>query len=126
MENNFQRQRGLKMPLRISEKWSATVLEEGFVPFPKKLVRCIPRLFGDPDGTKDLAAVLAIVDFKRPNLPRLPSKAFLAFLAGLEEREFDAALHRLEKKGYVRASGDADGLDVALDGLLNAIEMEAK
>jgi len=114
------------MPPRISEKWSPTVLEEGFVPFPKKLVRCIPRLFGYPEGAKDLAAVLAIVDFKRPNLTRLPSKAFLAFLAGLEEAEFSAALDRLQKKGYARVSGDTDGLNVALDGLLNAIELEAK
>ena len=74
---------------------------------------------------KELAVLLAVVDFKRPNLTRPPSLAFLAFLAGLTETEFQDALDRLQQKGLVSVWGDRDGLDVSLSGLLAYIESQA-
>lgn len=65
------------------------------MPFPKKLVRTLSRIFPDTQAMKDLSVLLAVVDFKRPNLTRDPSVAFLAFLAGLSEEEFRAALASL-------------------------------
>ncbi len=114
------------LPQHVVEKWSYSVLNEGFVPFPKKLVRCLCRLFSDTDSLKELAVLLAIVDFKRPNLTRLPSQAYLSFLAGLTEDEFTETLGHLQRKGYVHIEGDPDNLNISLNGLLQAIDREAK
>ncbi len=116
----------LRMPPQVVEKWSPGVLVEGFVPFPKKLVRCMHRLFGDTDSVKELAVILAIVDFKRPNLTRPPSLAYLAFLAGLEVDEFAVVLRRLESKGYVQVSGNPEAMEISLKGFLDAVERETK
>jgi len=75
---------------------------------------------------KDLSALLAIVDFKRPNLTRTPSLDYLAFLAGLDEDEFKASLRRLQARGYVQVFYGAEGIDANLDGLLQAIEKETQ
>lgn len=111
-----------RLPDAVVAKWSSDALKEGFVPFPKRLVRCLSRLYPDDDDMKELAALLAIVDFKRPNASRLPSKEYLSYLAGLSNEEFDAALARLESKGHVSIEGDPDGLQVSHEGFLKAIE----
>ncbi|HWW02605.1 MAG TPA: hypothetical protein VNZ64_23100 [Candidatus Acidoferrum sp.] len=128
MTEEFERQYvdPARMPRQIVEKWSAGVLSEGFVPFPKKLVRALHRIFTGAESAKDIAAVLAIVDFRRPNLTRLPSLAFLAFLAGLSEEEFNSTLGRLQAAGYIRIEGDRSGLSISLTGLLDAIDKESK
>jgi len=126
MEQVFERQQisAASLPPRLKEKWSASVLSEGFVPFPKKLLRCMHTLFSGPAAITELAALLAIVDYRRPNLTRNPSKRFLAFLAGLPEDRFDAALAGLEGKGYITVGGTADNLEIGLDGLLKRIGAE--
>jgi hypothetical protein len=111
-----------RLPPQVVEKWSSSVLEEGFVPFPKKLVRCLTQLFTGPDAATEMAVVLAVVDFKRPNVSRNPSLEYLSFLAGLEVAVFNEALTRLILKGYVKVGYGPDGLDVSLDGLLTKIE----
>lgn len=111
-----------RIPSQVVEKWSLTTLNEGFVPFPKKLVRCLHRLFTTPEAVKELAVVLAIVDFKRPNLSRMPSIEYLSFLAGLEVEEFKVALTGLEQKGYAHVTPVGEGVDVSLEGLLKEIE----
>lgn len=115
-----------RMPQSLVEKWSPATLDEGFVPFPKKLLRAMHRLFIGVDSTKDIAALLAIVDFRRPNVTRRPSLAYLAFVSGLDEEQFRAALNRLEALGYIRVGGDFEGLDISLSGLLDAVERESK
>ena len=125
---NFTRQyvSSAKLPPQVVEKWSASVLAEGFVPFPKKLLRCLHRLFPGAEAAKELAVLLAVVDFKRPNLTRLPSLAYLAFIAGLDEQEFKAVLNRLKEKGFVRISGHDDGLDISLTEFLETVEAETR
>jgi hypothetical protein len=122
--SQFQRQRidTSKLPEPVLYKWSAAALEEGFVPFPKKLVRCMHRIFAGDNSAKELAVVLAVADFKRPNLTRPPSLSYLAFLAGLDEAEFDAILRHLESKGFVHVDRHPDGVDVSLQGLLDEIQ----
>jgi len=122
----FQRQRidTERLPHQVVEKWSAAVLSEGFVPFPKRLVRSLHRIFPGVDSMKELSVLLAVVDYKRPNLTRPPSRAYLAFLAGLDEEEFTAALDRLVSKGHVRVAGDSDGMEITVNGVLAAIERE--
>jgi len=122
----FRRQKidASKLPPRVLEKWPQSVLAEGFVPFPKTLLRRMHRLFPDSDSMKQLAVLLAIADFRRPNLSRSPSVDFLAFVAGLEKPDFQRALDQLAEKGYVRVSGDAEGLEVSMDGLAGLLDRE--
>ena len=122
----FQRQRidTARLPQQVVEKWSLGVLSEGFVPFPKKLVRSLHRIFPGVDSMKELSVLLAVVDYKRPNLSRPPSLAYLAFLAGLTEDEFTVALDRLVSKGHVQLAGDDNAMEITLNGILTAIERE--
>ena len=115
----------LRLPPQVVEKWDRDVLGEGFVPFPKKLLRTMHKIFADTDSIKELAVILAIVDFKRPNLTRLPSLEYLAFLAGLEEEEFEKILLRLEAKGFIQKSGNRDGMQISLNGFFDVIEKTA-
>ena len=112
------------MPMAVVEKWSAKVLDEGFVPFPKKLVRSLPQLYPGVEAIEEMSVLLAIVDFKRPNLTRFPSREYLSFLAGMSVETFNAALERLQKRGLIDVTVyDRDGgLDISLDGLLQKVE----
>jgi len=105
-EKSFYRQRvnTRRLPTAVVAKWSEPVLEEGFIPFPKKLLRCLPAVFTGPNVAEDLAVVLAVVDYKRPNLSRLPSLGYLAFLAGMEPEEFQTRLVDLEKRELIIAN----------------------
>lgn len=121
----FQRQQvdPAKLPPQAVQKWSAAILEEGFVPFPKKLLRCMHRIFDGSKGSmQELAVLLAIVDFRRPNQTRLPSLEYLAFVAGLKVAEFEAALDRLEGKGFVKVRGDKEALDVSVKRFVAEVE----
>ncbi len=69
------------------------------------------QFLAGPQAVEELAVVLAIVDFRRPNVTRLPSLSYLAFVAGLDEPEFKEALTRLQQKGLIRVQGTLEGLD---------------
>jgi hypothetical protein len=128
MNEFFQRQRidTAKLPDALRTKWSASLLDEGFVPFPKKLVRTIHRIIHGPECAKDIAALFAVIDYKRPNLTRLPSLEYLAFVAGLSPDECRAALERLAGQSLITVKFDDDiGVDVETDKLLAAVEREA-
>ncbi|RIK69439.1 MAG: hypothetical protein DCC66_08720 [Planctomycetota bacterium] len=57
------------------------------------------------DGLDHLAAVLAIVGYKRPNLTRLPSLDYLAFTAGLSDDKFRTCLQALGRRKLVTTAG---------------------
>ena len=79
------------VPDKYLPKWSTSVLREGFVPFPKRMLRCVNKLFTGPDAVLQLQVVLAIADAKRIQ-PYWPSTlGFIAFNTGLSENEFEAA-----------------------------------
>jgi hypothetical protein len=126
--DEFQRQRidTARLPHQVVEKWSPAVLSEGFVPFPKRFVRSLHRIFPGVESIAELSVVLAVVDYKRPNLTRPPSLAYLSFLAGLGEDAFTEALARLVSKGYARVAGNAEGMEIAVNGLLEAIVRETQ
>jgi hypothetical protein len=115
-----------KLPQQVVEKWSSSVLSEGFVPFPKKLLRSMHRIFTGSDSMLELSVVLAIVDFRRPNVTRPPSLDYLAFLAGLDPVEFQKVLVQLESKGYIQVAGGPAGLEITLEGLLQKVEGETR
>lgn len=120
----FQRQRitPSRIPQPILYKWSEQVLDEGFVPFPKRLVRCLGKIFRGDEGIQDLQVVLAIVDYRRPNLTRQPSLDYLAFLADMAPAEFRQRLDALQARGLLTVGGDEDELEIEISGLLGEIE----
>lgn len=77
------------------------------------------------DGLDHLAAVLAIVDYKRPNLTRLPSLDYLAFTAGLSADKFRTFLEALGRRKLVTTAGTDEELEVRLDGLLEEIRVKS-
>lgn len=68
----FERQRVRPSSLTpvLIEKWSEPVLREGFVPFPKRMLRCLGSLFGHTPEIERLAVVMAVVDYRRPSPTR--------------------------------------------------------
>ena len=110
-----------RLPETVLAKWSAEILDEGFVPFPKRLLRCLVRLFGQAGSLAHLALILAVVDYKRPQLSRLPSADYLAFICGLSPKQFKENLTALKKKGWVSVHGDDSALDVNIDGAMEQI-----
>ena len=109
------------MPLVLTTKWSEAVLDEGYVAFPKRLIRAARKLFSGPTGLEQLMVVLALVDYRRPNQLRFPSIGFLAFTAGIEPERFQERLNELVAAGYVQTTGNRDALRYELDGLYQAI-----
>jgi hypothetical protein len=97
----------------LSAKWGSDVLDEGFVPFPKRLLRCLPALFGDGSGIKELQVCLAVADYLRQGLTRGPSTAFLGFLAGLSPDETWSVLEKLKSEGMIEFEGTQDELTVS-------------
>jgi hypothetical protein len=111
-----------KLPAVVVEKWSDTVLDEGFVPFPKRLLRCMTKIFRGPDtALSQLAVVLVIVDYRRPNLARPPSVRFLAFNAGMGVEEFERHAAELVRLGLLTRQDTQDGVKFGIRGLLQEI-----
>jgi hypothetical protein len=84
------------------------------------------RIFAGPEAIKEIAALLAVVDYQRPSTSRRPSRDFIAFVAGLSRADFDKSLAGLEAKGLIVVSGTTEGIDVKMWGLFQRIETEAK
>lgn len=113
------------MPPVLRAKWDDEVLNEGFVPFPKRLLRAIPHLFPENHDVAELAALLAVVDYRRPNLRNLPSTRYLAFVAGLGPKQFKRILTNLEAKNWIETEGSDEEIDVTLSGFFEAIKEAA-
>jgi hypothetical protein len=106
-------------------KWSADSLREGFVPFPKRFLRAMSNVLPKEHPVECLAVILAVADFKRPNLTRLPSLAYLAFTAGMTDAEFSAHLNELVDARLLTSTGSDDALEVGLQPLLERVRQEA-
>ena len=119
-----QRLNPTQMPGTVRIKWPDDLLLEGFVPFPKRLLRSLPRLFPRSPEVDELALLLASVDYKRRNVSRQPSMEYLAFLSGLDLARADAALQRLKEKGYATALVGDGEVQIELDGLHEAVRKD--
>jgi hypothetical protein len=115
MSFEFQKIEVSKLPEVVRYKWGDALLSEGFIPFPKRLLRVLSKLF-DEDFSL-LQVVLAVADYDRPNLRQMPSVAYLAHLAGMNEEEFMEAVGKLVSKGLVNTSGDNDSMQIILGKL---------
>ena len=107
----------------VASKWSQHVLCEGYVPMPKMFMRTLSQVIGD---IRDLQVILAIVDFKRPNLTRQPSMDFLAFTSGLDVDTFRTRMKEMNSRGWILTSGNEEELNVNIDPLLAKIEEAAR
>jgi len=105
----------------LTAKWSEPVLDEGYVAFPKRLMRAAPKLFRGENAMEQLAVALALVDYIRADNSRPPSVGFLAFTAGLSTDRFLERLRELADAGLVNWMGNRDSLKYSLEGLQKAI-----
>ena len=112
-----------ELPDVVRNKWieDESVLDEGFVPFPKRFVRCLPEVLGNKDGMCLLAVVLAVADYRRPRQSRPPSLEYLAHLAGLTTTKFKRHLSELVAMNYVTSEGPDEAIAVGLEGLLKEV-----
>lgn len=99
----------------LTEKWSAELLSEGFTPMPKRLLRCMTELLPNKNGLELLTVILAVVDYKRPNLNRLPSVEYLAHIAGMSVERFDRVLDELAKKRWITKKGSEDAIEIDIE-----------
>jgi hypothetical protein len=105
----------------VSFKWSEPLLSDGFVPFPKRLMRCAPKVFTGKLRMSELSVMLAIVDYQRPLVSRKPSLPYLARAAGVTERRFRRCLRALNSRGLLDWSGSENAMDFNYDGLKRRI-----
>ena len=111
------------LPRALIAKWGSEALTEGFVPLPKRLLRCMNRIFHGPDAIERLVVMMAIVDYLRPNLTRGPSKEYLGFVAGLSPDRVGVILSDLKADGLVTVEEKVAGeLDLGIGGLLARVE----
>jgi hypothetical protein len=105
----------------IRAKWGDEVLTEGFVPFPKTLLRALPRLFAGSEVVEELGVVLALADYRRRNMRTLPSIEYLAFVAGMPTKAFRAALGRLKAKQWAEEDEDDEATNATSKGFERAV-----
>lgn len=118
----FHRKKVENLPEAVVHKWSPSIAEEGFVPFPKRLLRCLGQVFDDPQ-MQLLQAVLAVVDYRRPKLVHPPSRDYLAFISGLAPQRFADCMAELKRRGLVEIELDhEDAMLVTIHGLLQKVE----
>ncbi|MFO0976129.1 MAG: hypothetical protein U0996_06995 [Planctomycetaceae bacterium] len=119
----FQRKKNIApQPPALNAKWPGKTLDEGFVPFPKRLLRCAGRIFGGAHAMEELCVMLAIVDFLRPDLYRWPSYEYLAFIAGMSEATVRRTVTALSERGLLVADEKSDGqVTLRIDGLIEKI-----
>jgi len=110
-----------RLPEATVAKWGAELLSEGFTPLPKRLLRCLSCFFRGENALEELAVIMAVADYRRPNLERPPSVEFLAFIAGMTPERFKKRLDDLEKRGWIATVGVADAIDVRIEPLIRKI-----
>jgi hypothetical protein len=106
-----------RLPAAVRSKWPDDVLDEGFTPLPKRLLRTLSKIFPPAESIEELQVILAFVDYLRPELSRGPSLDFLAFTAGLEMERFLKVLHVLEERGWVKVTGSSQAIDLSQESL---------
>ena len=111
-----------KMPHVVIAKWSRALLDEGFVPLPKRVLRCLGEVFSGPTGIERFQALMAVVDYRRPVLDHQPSIEFLACTAGLPVEKFRSAMNEMEQLRFVKIKGTDAAYEVTIDGILKALE----
>lgn len=118
----FLRRKIGDIPAVIQEKWPGRTCDEGYTPFPKRLIRCMDRIFVGEHAIRWLRIILAITDYIRPNMTRLPSIEFLAFTAGMTAEDLKAGIYEMAKLSWLSVSGSDEAVNIKIDGLVKLIE----
>lgn len=105
----------------VLAKWPAEVLDEGFCPYPKRLIRAAAGILKGPNAMDLLAVVLSVIDYKRPGADRPPSVGYLAFTAGLDPEVFRSRLDELASMNLAEVRGSDEALEITLFGLSRAM-----
>ena len=108
------------MPAVLTYKWSGQVLDEGYIAFPKRLLRAAPKLFHGENALEQLTVALALVDYLRKD-NRAPSVGFLAFTAGMDPERFWSRLIELRDAQLITFGGSRDAMKYGVEGLQQAI-----
>ncbi|ODA30574.1 hypothetical protein [Planctopirus hydrillae] len=120
---SFQRRKVLIRPDDIlAQKWSIAVIDEGFTPFPKRLLRCLDRIFGESQGVNELRVILTLVDYRRPNLTRDPSLDYLAFVSGLSKDKFLQIMCNLREQNLIEFRGSDAAIHYDLTRFMEKVE----
>lgn len=110
------------LPAALLCKWDRRVLEEGFVPLPKRLLRCMNQIFQGPEAMEQFILIMAITDYLRPNLSRGPSLDYLAFISGLTVERVKSLLQVLaEKRLLAFRFKEEDELEINTQGFATHI-----
>ena len=114
---------------RVRRKWSDSLLTEGFVPFPKTLLRTLLSVFTEEHALEDLVTVLAIVDCLGVNeKDNSVSLDYIAFIADEEPTVMERRLRRLKKQKYATwshpISARTDVYQFDLTPLFKRIELQ--
>src|SRR4051794_37541617 len=91
-----------RFPDAIRAKWPMEILDEGFTPFPKRLLRCLDEVLGRSDAVDDLRVVLALADYQRPDETPPARTEMLAAIAGMTAERFSERLSELQRRDLVR------------------------
>lgn len=118
----FLRRKIGEIPAVLQSKWPGRTLDEGFTPFPKRLLRCMDKLFVGEKAVNWLRIILSITDYLRPQMTRLPSIEFLAFTAGMTVAEFKTGMNEMAELGWVSFSGSDEAVNIKIDGLNKKIQ----
>ena len=105
---SFSRKRSpAPQPPVLAAKWPGRMLDEGFAPLPKRLLRCMGKVFGGPHAIDEFRVIMAIVDYIRPDLYRWPSYEYLAFVAGMSKHKFTERLKAMQERQWLEVD-DSD------------------
>lgn len=88
----------------LKHKWSEKLLNEGYVPFPKRLLRCAGKIFAGSSRLGELRVVLALADYARPDFKRSPTLAYLAYATGMTKKRVERCLASLRKRKLLKIS----------------------
>jgi hypothetical protein len=105
----------------LRHKWPGGALDEGFVPFPKRLLRCTGRVFSGKNRLGQLRVVLAIVDNARPDLKWLPNVRYLAFATGMSRARVVQCLDELAARKLLTWEETPEGLKIDYAPLVRRI-----
>jgi hypothetical protein len=115
-----------KLPDVLRYKWSDVLLSEGVTGVPKKLLRSMSQIFQGQNAVEQLQVALTLVDYRRENEKRLPTVAFISYLAGLPEDVFMARLEELHLQGLIGFERVREALAFDVSGLLRTIDEKTR
>lgn len=112
-------------PSRITplllHKWPGGALAEGFVPFPKRLLRCAGKIFRGTNRLGHLRVVLAIVDSARPDRDLLPTARYLGYVTGMSRARVLRYLDELRDRKVLSWEETPEGLKIDYTQLVRRI-----